>query len=152
MHVEMLADTPNNKKGDKVHMAADVSRTLIALGFAREVPPAPLPPAVVSWGVKFDSYGAPMLLGSCSRGCGMFRFLGKPESASKNFFQHSCGGGMPVPVPSEVIESYRKAYNGAQPSSSGDDYKLVEARASASLNDRAADKQFEKIYGRPRRW
>src|SRR5439155_21920976 len=112
MHVEILADTPNNKTGDKVHLAADVSRTLIALGFAREVPPAPLPPAVVSWGVKFDSYGGPMLLGSCSRGCGMFRFLGKPESAHKNYFQHSCGA-MPVPVPAETIEQYRKAYGSA---------------------------------------
>src|SRR5438874_7995593 len=91
MHVEILADTPNNKKGDKIHLAADVSRTLIALGFAREVPPAPQAPATVSWGTKFDTYGAPMLVGNCSRGCGFHRFLGEPKFASRNPFQHACG-------------------------------------------------------------
>src|SRR5437879_3342768 len=120
MHVEILADTPNNKKGDKVHMAADVSRTLIALGFAREVPPAPQAPATVSWGVKFDTYGVPYLAGNCSRGCGFHRFLGHPDNAAKYPFQHS-GCGMPTPVPSEVIVSYRKAYGSATPSSTGDD-------------------------------
>src|SRR5437867_2203516 len=96
---------------------------LIKAGLVEVVPDEPLAPATVSWGVKFDSYGGPMLLGSCSRGCGLFRFLGKPESAHKNYFQHSCGA-MPVPVPAEVIAQYKKAFDGAAPSGTMDDAKL----------------------------
>jgi len=152
MHVEILADTPNNKKGDKIHLAADVSRTLIALGFAREVPPAPQAPATVGWGVKFDTFGNPMLVGSCSRGCGFFRFLGKPESAHKNFFQHSGGCGMPVAIPEDILAKYKRAYGEATPTATGDDTKLVNARAIPNAIDRNADAQFEKVYGRTRRW
>jgi hypothetical protein len=151
MHVEILADTPSQRKGDKVHLAADVCRTLIALGFAREVPPAPPEPATVSWGVKFDSYGGPMLIGNCSRGCALYRFLGRPEFVHKNHFQHACGA-MPVPVPKEVIEQYRKAYAGAAPSATGDDQKMLNARQGPDVADRNADVAFAKLYGRPRRW
>ena len=153
MHVEILADTPNNKKGDRIHLAADVSRTLIALGFAREVPPAPLPPAVVSWGVKSDTFGNPMLVGSCSRSnCGFHRYIGKPEYAAKYPFQHSAGCGTPTSVPAETIEQYKRAYDGASPSGTMDDAKLLDARKVGGRIDAAYDKQFEKLYGRPRRW
>ena len=59
---------------------------------------------------------------------------------------------MPVPVPSEVIESYRKAFDGATPSGTMDDAKLLDARTLGARNDRADDARFQKVYGRARRW
>ena len=140
------------RKGETTHAPTNQNtQLLVDAGLAEVVPPEPLPPATVSWGVKYDSYGGPMLLGSCSRGCGMFRFLGRPESAHKNYFQHSCGA-MPVPVPSEVIESYRKAYGSASPSATNDDAKIRDANTIGARIDAAYDKQFERVYGRQRRW
>src|SRR5438477_5614260 len=121
------------------------TQLLIDSGLVAVVPDEPLPPATVSWGVKFDSFGNPMLLGSCSRGCGMFRFLGKPEFASKNFFQHSCGGAMPTPVPAEVIAQYKRAYDGATPSGTMDDAKLLDARKIGGRIDAAYESNSRKF-------
>jgi len=140
------------RKGETTHAPTNQNtQLLVDAGLAEVVPPEPLPPATVGWAVKFDTYGAPMLVGNCSRGCGFFRFLGRPDLAHKNYFQHSCGA-MPVPIPAEVIEQYRKAYGEATPSATGDDTKLVNARAISNTIDRNADAQFERIYGRSRRW
>jgi hypothetical protein len=124
---------------------------LIKAGLCEVIPDEPLAPAVVSWAVKFDSYGVPFILGSCSRACGTYRYLGKPDGASKSYFQHGCPT-IPTPVPAPLVEQYRRAYGEAKPSSTGDDQKLINAKQYPAAIDRAADAAFAKTYGRARRW
>jgi hypothetical protein len=150
--LEQLFATPAHPVGDKYHERPDAGRMLVSQGFAREIPPEPLAPAVVSWGVLFDSFGVPSLVGNCSRGnCGVYRFLGHPENAAKWPFIHSGGCGMPTPVPPEVVEQYRRAYGSATPKASGDDTKVIKVRQYSDAIDRAADASFQRLYGRPRK-
>jgi hypothetical protein len=140
------------KKGEVTHApVTQQTQLLVDAGLVEVIPPEPLAPAVVSWGTKFDSFGNPMLIGNCSRACGVHRFMGRPENAHKWPFQHSCGAPAPTPVPPEVVQQYRKLYDGAKPSATGDDTKLINAKQYPAAIDRAADASFQKLYGRPRR-
>ena len=123
---------------------------LIKAGLVEVVPDEPQAPATVSWGTKFDTFGNPMLVGNCSRGCGFHRFLGSPDNAARYPFQHACGA-TPTPVPSDIVAQYKRAYDGATPSSTGDDQKLHNARQIPGVIDRNADASFQRLYGRPRR-
>jgi hypothetical protein len=141
MHVEILVDTPNHKAGTRVHLDAATCRTLIALGFAREVA-RELPPVAVSWIVRISELtGAPEIFASCSHGCAIFRFLGKPEFAHLNKFIHG-HAAPPEDIPQNIIEQYRKAYDTAVPTATSDDYKLAAQRQRSQ-----ADINHENVYG-----
>jgi len=98
------------RKGEITHAPrSQETDLLINAGLIERVPDEPAV-AKTTWGIgKGANSQQYFILGTCSLGCGTFRYVGPSKNAKGQKFFHQCGGSMPVEVPAEVIEQYRIA-------------------------------------------
>jgi hypothetical protein len=101
------------KKGQTDHAPQGQETELLLKAGIIERVVAPVPPAVVSWGVNTGQVTQRVfIVASCSReNCTRTRFEGPVNLAAGVKHQHACGGGPPVPVPAEIVKTYAKAKN-----------------------------------------
>ncbi len=141
MRIRFLSG-PNAGKFD--HAPRNQNTDLLIKAGAIEVIPDEVKPGIVTWGVVVsDIDGRVGLVGNCSNACAIFRFIeGNPEHLHQHFFQHSCGGTMPTPVPKEMIEKYRAAWKRGLHPTTQLQAEIAHARFHRPAADRAEEAQF----------